>query len=35
MVQLIETTRFFEACQKVIQNYDSMTGKAVNELGKV
>lgn len=35
MVQLIETSRFFESCQKVIQNYDSMTGKAVNELGKV
>jgi flagellar basal-body rod protein FlgG len=35
MVQLIETSRFFEACQKVIQNYDAMTGKAVNELGKV
>lgn len=35
MVQLIDTSRFFEACQRVIQNYDSMTGKAVNELGKV
>lgn len=35
MVQLIETSRFFEACQRVIQNYDSMTGKAVNELGRV
>jgi flagellar basal-body rod protein FlgG len=35
MVRMIETTREYEACQKAIQNYDSLTGKAVNELGKV
>jgi len=35
MVRMIETTRSSETCQKMIQNYDQMTGKAVNELGKV
>jgi flagellar basal-body rod protein FlgG len=35
MVRIIETTRGYEACQKAIQNYDTLTGKAVNELGKV
>jgi flagellar basal-body rod protein FlgG len=35
MVRMIETTRSSESCQKMIQNYDQMTGKAVNELGKV
>ncbi len=35
MVRMIETTRFSETCQRMIQNYDQMTGKAVNDLGKV
>ncbi|NMC74289.1 MAG: flagellar basal-body rod protein FlgF [Geobacteraceae bacterium] len=35
MARIIETTRGYEACQKAIQNYDTLTGKAVNELGKV
>ena len=35
MTQLIETNRFFEACQKVIKSYDEMKDKAVNELGKL
>jgi flagellar basal-body rod protein FlgF len=35
MVQLIETNRYFEACSKVIQNYDAMATKAANDLGKV
>ncbi|MGA7827558.1 MAG: flagellar basal-body rod protein FlgF [Geobacteraceae bacterium] len=35
MVRMIETTRSSETCQKMIQNYDQMTGHAVNELGKV
>jgi flagellar basal-body rod protein FlgF len=35
MVMMIETTRSSETCQKMIQNYDQMVGKAVNELGKV
>ncbi|MDD3294650.1 MAG: flagellar basal-body rod protein FlgF [Geobacteraceae bacterium] len=35
MVRLIETTREYEACHKVIQSYDALTGRAVNDLGKV
>jgi flagellar basal-body rod protein FlgG len=35
MVRMIETTRSSESCQKMIMNYDQMTGKAVNDLGKV
>ena len=35
MVRMIETTRSSETCQRMIQNYDQLTGKAVNDLGKV
>lgn len=35
MVQLIETNRYFEACSKVIQNFDTIAGKAANDLGRV
>ena len=35
MVQMIETSRYFETCQRVVQNYDNMTSKAANELGKI
>ena len=35
MVQMIETSRYFEACAKVIKGYDDMASKAVNELGKL
>lgn len=35
MVQMIETNRYFEACSKVIQNYDAIASKAANDLGKV
>jgi flagellar basal-body rod protein FlgG len=35
MVQMIETTRYYEACTKVIRNFDDVTAKAVNDLGKV
>jgi len=35
MAQLIEASRFFESCAKVIQNYDNVAGKAANELGKL
>jgi flagellar basal-body rod protein FlgG len=35
MVRMIEATRSSESCQRLIQNYDQMTAKAVNELGKV
>lgn len=35
MAQLIETNRYFETCQKVIQNYDNMASKAANDVGKL
>lgn len=35
MAYLIETTRYFETCQKVVRSYDDMAGKAANELGKL
>jgi flagellar basal-body rod protein FlgF len=35
MVQLIETNRYFEACSKIIQNYDAMASKAANDIGRV
>ncbi|MRR05582.1 MAG: flagellar basal-body rod protein FlgF [Deltaproteobacteria bacterium] len=35
MVRMIETTRSSETCQRMVQNYDQLTGKAVNDLGKV
>jgi flagellar basal-body rod protein FlgG len=35
MVRMIETTRSSETCQRMIQSYDQLTGKAVNDLGKV
>jgi flagellar basal-body rod protein FlgF len=35
MVRMIETSRYFDACQRVIKGFDDMTGKAANELGKL
>lgn len=35
MVQMIETSRYFEACSKVIKGFDDMAAKAVNELGRL
>lgn len=35
MVEMITITRAYEAAQKAIQNADSMTEKAVNQVGKV
>lgn len=35
MVQLIDSFRTFEACQRVVQASDEMDGKAVNELGRL
>jgi flagellar basal-body rod protein FlgG len=35
MVNLIETTRFYEQCVKTVQSYDEMANKAANDLGKV
>ncbi|MBT0663950.1 flagellar basal-body rod protein FlgF [Geobacter pelophilus] len=35
MVMLIENSRYFEACTKVVKSFDDMTAKAANDLGKV
>jgi len=35
MVQMIEASRYFETCQKVIRSYDDMAAKAVNDLARV
>lgn len=35
MAQMIETNRYFEACQKVIRGYDDVAAKAVNDLGRL
>lgn len=35
MVNLIETSRFYEQCVKTVQSYDEMANKAANDLGKV
>jgi len=35
MVQMIETNRYFEMCQRVIQGFDNMANKASNDLGKL
>jgi flagellar basal-body rod protein FlgG len=35
MVQMIDTNRHYEACTRVIRSFDDITGKAVNDLGKV
>lgn len=35
MVQMIETNRYFDACQRVILSYDGMASKAANDLGKL
>ena len=35
MVQMIETSRYFEACSKVIKGFDDIAGKAVSEIGKL
>ncbi len=35
MVQMIETNRYFEACQRVIRGYDDMATKAANDLGRL
>lgn len=35
MVQMIEASRYFESCQKVILSYNEMAAKAVNELARV
>ena len=35
MVQMIETSRYFEACSKVIKGFDDIAAKAASEIGKV
>jgi flagellar basal-body rod protein FlgG len=35
MIRLIDAQRSFEACQRVIRAQDELTGKAVNELGRL
>ncbi len=35
MVEMIETTRYYEACAKVIRAYDDITAKATTEIGRV
>lgn len=35
MVQMIETSRYFDSCQRVIKGFDDMIGKAVNEMGRL
>jgi flagellar basal-body rod protein FlgG len=35
MVMLIENSRYFEACSKVVKSFDDMTAKAANDLGRV
>lgn len=35
MVQLIEASRYFETCQRVVQSYDTIASKAANDLGRI
>jgi flagellar basal-body rod protein FlgG len=35
MVQMIETNRYYESCQRVIRGFDDLAAKAINELGKL
>jgi flagellar basal-body rod protein FlgG len=35
MVQMIETSRYFDACQRAILSFNDMTSKAVNDLGRL
>lgn len=35
MVMMIENSRYFDACTKVVKSFDDMAAKAANELGKV
>lgn len=35
MVQLIDASRYFDSCQRVILGFDNITSKAANELGKL
>jgi flagellar basal-body rod protein FlgG len=35
MVQMVETSRFFETCQRMVRSFDDMAAKAVNDLARV
>lgn len=35
MVQMIETSRYFETCQRVIRGVDDMASKAANDIGRL
>lgn len=35
MVQMVEASRFFETCQRVVRGFDDIAAKAINELAKV
>jgi len=35
MARMIEASRYFESCAKVVKSYDDMTAKAANEIGKI
>lgn len=35
MVQMVEASRFFESCSKVVRAFDDMAAKSVNELARV
>ena len=35
MVQMIETNRYFDACQRAIRGFDDMAAKAVSDLGRL
>jgi flagellar basal-body rod protein FlgG len=35
MVQMVEAARYFEACQRVVRNFDDIAAKAINDLGRV
>ena len=35
MVQMIENSRYFDACQRVVRGFDDIAAKATNELGRV
>ena len=35
MVQMVEASRYFETCQRVVRNFDDMAAKVVNDLARV
>ncbi len=35
MVQMIETSRYFDACQRVVRSYDDIAAKATSDLGRI